>query len=265
MRFRRTWLSWLAVGATTSIGGSVVAGCGADDFTGCEADYNCNANSGGAGGDSGVGGNSGAGNTSGTGGSSGDGGNCDTSKSPSEEVCLVNEQFAVFVSASGSDSSDGSKASPFGTIEKAMEAAKGAGKIVIACNDPFAAPVSLTSAHDGVAVHGGFKCSDWSYEAGKKTPVAPSATGYALKIDGVSQATSFTDFAFTAKEGTAPGESSIAAFVKSSQNVRFDRVDFTAGKGADGAAGVLVPVTHETVQANLNGKDASGTSGGGAS
>ncbi len=213
----------------------------------------------GASGDSGLGGTSG---TSGTGGSGGDGGTCDTSKDPSEESCLVDEQYAVFVSPSGNDTTDGSRGTPFGTIEKAMETAKTNGLIVIACNDTFAAPVNLTSAHEGVIVHGGFKCTNWSYDPGKKTPVTPTAAGFALTIDGVSKATGFKDFAFTAKEGAAPGESSIAAFVKNSANVRFTRVDFTAGKGADGKAGVLVPVTHETSQAKLNGNDASGDSGG---
>ncbi len=275
MRFGSSLFVCSLVGGAVSLGGLLV-GCGADDFAGCEADNNC----GGSSGDAGLGGAGGTGATGGTGASGGtdggagvggssgsgggEGGTCDTSKDPSVESCLVDDQYAVFVSPSGNDSTDGSKGTPFGTIEKAMETAKAKGLIVIACNDTFTAPVSLTSAHDGVIVHGGFDCnSGWTYDSGKKTPVAPTAAGIALSIDGVTKATGFKDFAFTAKEGTAAGESSIAAFVKNSTNVRFTRVDFSAGKGADGAKGTLTPVVHESVQANLNGKDAAGIAPGG--
>jgi hypothetical protein len=274
MRNLSSLLVWGLFGTSSIALAVATTGCSSGDFDGCEADNNCKAGSGG--GDSGVGGTGATGGSSGTGasggtdggagvggssGSGGDGGGCDTSKSPSEESCLVDESYAVFVSATGSDSADGSKGTPFATIEKAMETAKAASKIVLACNDAFTAPVSLTSAHNGTKAYGGFKCSDWSYESAKKTSVTPSAEGIALKLDGVS-AVHFEDFVFESKDANAPGSSSIAVFANASTNVTLRHVDIKAGKGAPGADGKLTPFTFPK-QTDLNGKSAALTVGGG--
>ncbi len=253
---------------TLSIGsvGFLALGCSSGDFDGCKADNNCNGGAGGTSGDSGVGGSSGASGTggtsgtSGTGGSGGDSGTCDTSKSPSEEACLVTDKYAIFVSPVGSDGGSGTKSAPVQSWEKALSLGKAAGKLVIACNDEFTTPVSLTSAHSGGKLYGGFKCSDWSYEAAKKTKLAPSAEGVALSLDGVVGFHA-EDVIIEARDATTPGASSIAMFAKGSGGVTLRRVELRAGKGGDGAKGVVVPFTYPK-QTDLNGNDASGTTGG---
>ncbi|HMR10153.1 MAG TPA: hypothetical protein PKA88_30460, partial [Polyangiaceae bacterium] len=171
-------------------------GCGSDcDNTGTCAGPASDASTGGASGDSGIGGSGGTGGTGGNAGTGGSGGTsgsdagdaatCDTTKSPSEESCLVADDYAIFVSAAGSDSADGSKGTPVASWEKALELGKAAGKIVLACNDDFTSPVALTNTHSGTKLYGGFKCSDWSYDSAKKTKLAPSTESVALSMDGL--------------------------------------------------------------------------------
>src|SRR5207253_2357601 len=53
---------------------------------------------------------------------------CDpgTSKSPTESTCLISEKYGIFVSPQGSDSTGvGTRAAPFKTATKALQAAKG--------------------------------------------------------------------------------------------------------------------------------------------
>ena len=258
MRYRAFLLT-----ASTTIGAALaLSGCFSED-TSCEQAGTCGGTgatggASGAGGDSGLGGSSG---TSGTGGSGGDGGTCDTTKSPSEESCLVADEYAIFVSPSGSDSADGTKSAPVQSWEKALTLGNAAGKIVIACNDDFTSPVSLTSAHSGTKLYGGFKCSDWSYDSAKKTKLAPAAGGVALSLDGVVGFHA-EDVIVEAKDATTAGASSIAMFANSSSGLTLARVDLKAGKGADGAKGTAAPFAYPK-QTDLNGNDASGTTGGG--
>ena len=237
-------------------------------------DFQPSTSTGGTSGDSGLGGTDGGGNggtggTSGTGGSggtsgsdAGDAATCDTTKSPSEESCLVADDYAIFVSPTGSDSADGSKGTPVASWEKALEPGKAAGKIVLACNDDFTSPVALTNAHSGTKLYGGFKCSDWSYEASKKTRLAPSSEAIALSLDGVVGFHA-EDVIIEAKDATAAGASSIAVFASASSGITLERVDLKAGKGAAGAKGVVTAFTYPA-QSALDGKNANGATGGGS-
>lgn len=189
----------------------------------------------------------------------GDAGTCDTSKSPVEESCLVSDEHAVFASGGGSGG-DGTQSAPYGSLSDAMTAAKAAGKVVVACADgAFTAKLELNASHSGVKVYGGFDCTTWASSATARTVVAPSDKGYALEADGV-KGTSFEGFEFRSKNGTAAGESSIAAFLKDS-TLAVKRVQFVAGVGAAGAHGVTASVTYPA-QAALNGNDASVTAAG---
>ena len=232
----------------------------------CEDDLNCGAYPG----DSGTGGTSGSGGTAGTSGSGGqggqagvggaagsDGGSCDTTKSPTEESCLVDDQYAVFVDGTASTSGDGSKATPFKTIAEGVAAA--GSKLVLVCDTTYPEHLSITS---GVKLYGGFKCSDWSPDAGQRAVVAPTTAGYALEIDSVTTTVAIAGLELDAMDGAADGESSIAAFVHGSSDVQLDGVKLVAGKGKAGKNGVLAPYTFPT-QAQLDGNDASGLSGGG--
>jgi len=199
-------------------------------------------------------GGSGHAGTSGDAGSAGDGGTgCDATKSPSEETCLVSDEYAIFVAPTGKDGAGGSKAGPVKTIAKALTLA-GKTKIVIACDGTFDEQVKLTA---GAKLYGGFACpggaTPWIYESGKKAKVAPSTKGYALSIASGASSVVIEDFEFDAKDGVDAGESSIAAFVNTSTAVVLTRVKLVAGKGADGANGASVPTPAASGAPGSNG------------
>lgn len=262
----------VAVGMTAA----VVGGCGGDDFDSCEANNDCGGTggtdggtggSGGSGGTSGAGGTGNTGGTGGqggaTGGTGGDGGTCDTTKSPSEEACLVSDENAVFVSPTGASTGAGTKASPLKSFADAVAKAKTAGHgRVIACNGDYDEKLTLTNTADGIKVYGGFKCSDWSYDASAKANLKPTTTGIVLTLDTLAGGATFEDVGFIAMPGTAAGESSIAGFVKESGAVSMKRVRLEAGKGMKGAAGTKTDVAYPTAS-DLKGNDANGDAGGG--
>ena len=106
-------------------------------------------------------------------GAGGMGGDCDTTKSPGEESCLVSDDYAVFVSPNGADdNNDGRQAAPFASLTKAVEVAAGA-KLVLVCDATYDEHVAVvSSAH----VYGGFKCADWTAE-GAKPLFKPTTAG----------------------------------------------------------------------------------------
>ena len=212
--------------------------------------------------------NAGAGGIEDAAGSTGDAGAggehkspCDPTLSPSAEACLVSNEFAVFVDPAGNDSGSGTKASPLRTITKALQLA-GADKIVIACTATFDEQVKVSA---GARIYGGFACrgsaAPWTYEAGKRAKVAPTARGFALSIATGAAVVDIADIEFDAKDGSDSGDSSIAAFVKESTGVAFHRVKLVAGKGVDGADGTRTDVVFPT-QTDLNGNAAIGDAGG---
>ena len=269
------------------IGAITTPACSSIDLT-CERLHSCESRggnsgaSGSEGGDSGTAGgsaasggsgksgasNAGSSGTSGTSGTTGDAGAagtvsppCDTTKSPSEETCLVSDEFAIFVAPTGKDGSGGTKAGPVKTIAKAIELA-GDTKMVIACDGSYAEQVKLTA---GAKLYGGFACPGsampWKYETGKKSKVAPSDRGVALGVATGAAVVVIEDFEFDALDATDPGESSVAAFVNTSTAVAFTRVKLVAGKGMDGANGTMTPATFP-LPSMLKGNSASGDTGG---
>src|SRR6187551_56861 len=131
--------------------GSEAGAAGAKDSAG---EGGAGHGAGASGADSGEGGVSG---TAGMSGSSGAGGGeipCDTTKSPSEESCLVSDEYAIFVAPTGKDGADGSQAGPVKTIAKALQLAADT-KLVIACDATFDERLTLTV---GVRLSGGFAC-----------------------------------------------------------------------------------------------------------
>jgi hypothetical protein len=249
--------SWVA-GALVLSGAVFYAACAEPPKT-CVEYANCElADDAGTGGSDGGGGTSGAGGTGGTGGTSSDGGDCDTSKSPGEEACLVEDEHAVFVSPSGSDTGAGTKSDPVASIGKGIEIAQAAGKLVIACSATYDERVSITA---GTKLFGGFDCSSWVHDSSNPTKVEPSARGYALEVNGVSSAVVIEDVSFKAQPGSDPGESSIGAFVNASTDVTFARVTIAAGAGKAGADSVMQPFVFPT-QTELSGNNGTASAGG---
>jgi hypothetical protein len=167
---------------------------------------------------------------------------CAADKSPSDQPCLVDEAFGVFVSASGNDAASGTKSQPAKTVTEGIARALATGKTrVYMCQGIYSEQVVLDAKHDGVSLYGGFDClGQWSWTGGKTQIVGPGSLS-ALRIDSTTKAPSIEDVTFVApdaagQDATGNGNSSIAAVVHQA-SVRLRRVGLIAGKGADGAVG----------------------------
>ena len=185
---------------------------------------------------------------------------CDATKTPLEDACVIDEDYGVFVSPSGSDDSgDGSRDNPYATLQKATETAAVSDKRVYACatSGSYDESLSLDDSLSGLELFGGFSCDDWSYSESNRSAVTSVQT-LALRIEGVS-GLRIEDFGFTAADATEAGTSSLGALVVDSEDVVFRRVRFEAGNGADGATGPrqdFGPIS----QSELDGNGASGAS-----
>jgi hypothetical protein len=220
---------------------------------------------------SGAGGKGGGSGTSGTGAEGGMGGEggaagsvpqCDPTKSPSEDSCVISEDYGVFASPNGSDTKgDGSREKPYATLGKAVSGAVAKHLRVYACADggTYHESLSLAASASGIELFGGFSCSEWTYSTSAKSRVA-SSTPLALRVDGASKL-HVEGFRFEAADAAMPGESSVGAFITASMNVLLRHTQIEAGKGMAGANGVLESFTYQDRTA-LNGKNASGTMGG---
>jgi hypothetical protein len=151
---------------------------------------------------------------------------------------VIDEAYGVFVSPTGNDSEDGTRAKPYRTLAKAFTEAVGTGKRVYACGDGGTFPETITigASLDGLSVFGGFHCSDWSYDTAMKSKVA-SADATAWKVSELTKGLTVEDVEITAADASTPGGSSIGMLVSGSDNVHLRRVKITAGKGTSGADG----------------------------
>jgi hypothetical protein len=174
-------------------------------------------------------------------------GACDPTKPPSAEPCVITEAYGVFVSPSGSDGNSGTRTAPVQTIGHGMDLGKAAGKRVYVCAGSFAEPLVVAASRDGVGVYGGLACAAWSYGTANKVIVAPAQPGYALELEGLQTGATFDDLEFVAQgaPSASAGESSIAVFASSSQNVALQRVTMVAGNATDGASGASPAPTSE--------------------
>lgn len=167
---------------------------------------------------------------------------------PDAPECL-DEAKAFFVSPSGDNTTgDGSKAKPFKTLAAVLDKISEAKRRIYLCDGDYPEDVRLEAKHAGVSVFGGFTC-DWNV-----SPHKPKlgASALALKIAGAT-GIALADLAVAAKPASAPGESSIAAFIANSE-VTFKRVTLAASNGNPGDDGTLAPFDFPT-PAELQGKN----------
>ncbi|HEY1959613.1 MAG TPA: hypothetical protein VGH28_28585 [Polyangiaceae bacterium] len=178
------------------------------------------------------------------------GGGCDSSKPASQGGCAVAETDGFFVAPTGSDASAGSKLAPFQTIGKGITAAAAdpTRPNVYVCQGTYAENLVIQTAPAGVALHGGFDCASWT-QTSAPTAVAPKS-GYALHVLGA--AALVESMTLTAPDATAPGASSIAAFVDGSPGMTFRRAAVTAGAGGDGATPQSTPMLAPAQAGNSN-------------
>jgi len=201
-----------------------------------------------------------------------DGFTCDPRKTPSEDGCVVTEALGVFVSAAaGNDASGaGTRASPLASIGKGFDVAKASGKRLYVCAGTYDEHVVVDASRDGVTVYGGLDCTSWAYATANRVVVAPSTTGYALKVESLTAGVTIEDVEFYGRDASPAhaGESSIAAFVHVSENVSLVRVMLVAGTGTAGAPGASAgppgATNWNTADGGLDGLPATSSVPGGA-
>jgi len=149
-----------------------------------------------------------------------------TEPAKTPEKCLV-DAFGVFVSPTGDDGNDGTKAKPFKTIGKALGTTR---TRIVVCEGEYPGSVDVTRA---VEIYGGVAC-DFAKAAAKPKVVA-SKPGYGIKVTNVAAAVILADLEVVGMNGAAPGESSVGVFVSESSRVGLLRAKIEAGDGAEAA------------------------------
>ena len=111
----------------------------------------------------------------------GDGSTCDGTGTPSEDPCVVDNAFGVFVSANGQSGAAGTKDHPLALIADAVKMAVAANKRVYACIGTYDQQLILDASSDGVALYGGLDCTNgWAYVGGAQADAGPDAGTSAL-------------------------------------------------------------------------------------
>jgi hypothetical protein len=188
-----------------------------------------------------------------------DGYTCDPTQLPSQDPCVVDDKYGVFVSPNGRSGATGTMADPFLRVADAIAAATGHTDRVLACAGNYDEALILGSipgqdagsipATDGgvdaaeeesfsggVTVFGGLDCTNgWKY-TGAKAILAPTTRGVALTVKGLMAGLTFEDFGFHSLAGVESGESSIAVFASQSvaPGLLLRRCDIEAGAGQPG-------------------------------
>lgn len=149
---------------------------------------------------------------------------CDANLDPKDAPSCVADGFAYFVSATGREDGDGTKAHPLRSLPVALAKADANRRSrIYVCEGSYPEPFAA-----GVSVFGGFECNAWTY-TGRKAIVGP------LRVER-SRDVRLADLRVEAPSAGAPGASSIAARLNAS-TVTMLRMELVAGSGANGADG----------------------------
>jgi len=179
---------------------------------------------------------------------------CTTPEEPlkNPEKCLV-DAFGAFVSPTGDDGNDGSKAKPFKTVGKALGTAK---TRIVVCEGTYAETLEIGR---DVEIYGSVACSfdkagnATTLESGKPTGLAVTRGTVGLYGIGV-----------TAKDGVDLGESSIGILVSTGVTFRMVGGAVVAGAGVGGAEGTTASNYAAVAQSDpkIKGNDAMGNAPG---
>jgi len=162
------------------------------------------------------------------------GGGPDAKCVPSMNSGSVGDECGVFVALGGDDTKDGTKASPVGSLTKAIELANKGGGAVYACAQVFQEAVEIPA---GVSFFGGLECQgDWGYSEGKKTTIEGAPDGIPLRIVKGAGSVLVEDVLVKAADATVAGGSSIAVIVDGA-TVELTRCGIVAGNGMAGDKG----------------------------
>ena len=156
---------------------------------------------------------------------------------PSLNSGSVADMCGVFVSSEHGDDTNGkgTQAAPYKSITKALT--KGSTIYACAGTTPYSEALSLDTE---VTLFGALDCGTWGYDAANKTQLTALSDMVPLTLASTAGGSAVEDFSIMAADATAVAGSSIAV-LDDGATASFTRTDITAGKGADGAAG-MTPV-----------------------
>lgn len=151
---------------------------------------------------------------------------------------------AVFASATGPSSGNGTAAAPYPSLQKAINLAAATHRRVLACADAdFREAIILA---DGVTVLGAFHCAgnNWQYAAGVRARIV-APTSPAVSVANVSAILDSLDItAPDAANGMQPAASSIGLYVANAPALQVVRSVIRAGRGGDGVDGTVGVLTN---------------------
>ncbi len=173
---------------------------------------------------------------------------CDSTATPAEDPCVIDDKFGVFVDPTNGDdmNGDGSQKFPFKSVEFAVPAAVSSGKRVYICQGTENTPGVLLRANEsGLQIYGGLSCKDWSYVGtGTVLKGDVESGGEALQLDHTSdihiedvELQSATTGAYYMSDAF----NRIGAIVEDSSNIVFRHVRFTGTDATSGQDGMTKP------------------------
>jgi hypothetical protein len=148
------------------------------------------------------------------------------------------EECVVFVRSDASSSpGEGTRDSPYTSLQTAIDAASTSKKRVFACaGSSFDEAIVLDAP---IEVWGGFDCErDWRYTSTARTTVLGPPGKVAFTVSSLASGALVVGLAITGADAIEPGGSSIAVAADAVETrMSFWRCDFIAGNGRDGKDG----------------------------
>jgi hypothetical protein len=192
--------------------------------------------------------------TASSGGTGGGDGGLPPSCDPTQSTAAVADSCGLFVSPDGDDNNPGSKTKPLKTLGAAVTQ----GGPIYACTgtSPYTEVITVNKP---VTIFGALDCGSWAYQTGTKSQLTAPAGMVPLTLSSKADGSAIHDFAITAADAAAAGGSSIAVVADHAGTTLVD-VDVAAGKGADGAPGMMPPMqvtTPATADGSAGNPDAS--------
>ena len=147
----------------------------------------------------------------------------------------ITEEYGVFVSPTGNDTNEGSRARPFATVQAGITHAATVGKLVFVCTGSYSEALVVA---DSISVIGGLDCTDplvWKSGAPLSRIVAPSSP--AVRASSITSPTRLEALAIVAPDATTPSASSIGLLADHSTGLTIVGSSIDAGNGAAGTDG----------------------------
>ena len=165
----------------------------------------------------------------------------------------LTDEFGVFVATNGNDTSDGSHARPFATIQVGIDRAKTVGKRVYVCMGVYKEALVIA---DSISVIGGLDCTAFEWRTAPGTSRIESPTSPAAKAKSITSPTRLEGLELVAPNATAPSASSIGLLADHANALVVARSKIIAGnamKGDDGVEGTQLSNAATTTGAAIPG------------